>query len=75
MDTASSGRKRQKSVTRDLCSFGGPDWQTVAASFGLVYEDVGDPRNVAMALDRHPEGACLFRINGNGLSMGGWVEA
>ncbi len=64
-----------EAVARDLCSFGGPDWRTVAASFGLVYDDVGDPRNVAMALDRHTEGACLFRINGNGLSMGGWVEA
>jgi acetolactate synthase-1/2/3 large subunit len=67
--------RASEAVARDLCSFGGPDWGTVAASFGLGYEEVGDPRNLADALDRHAGGACLFRINGSGLSMGGWVEA
>jgi thiamine pyrophosphate-dependent acetolactate synthase large subunit-like protein len=67
--------RASESVARDLCTFRGPDWRTLAASFGLTYEEVGDPRNVATALDHHPGGACLFRIDGTGLSMAGWVEA
>ena len=63
------------SVAGDLCSFEGPDWRGVAASFGIGYEEVGHPGNLAAALDRRADAACLLRIDGSGVARGGWAEA
>jgi thiamine pyrophosphate-dependent acetolactate synthase large subunit-like protein len=63
------------SVASDLCTFTGPDWQTVARSFGIGYKDVGDPGNLATALEDQGERTCLFRLDTERLAMGGWVEA
>lgn len=65
-----------ETVAGELCTFPGPDWESVASAFGIEYVDVGDPLDLSRALDdRRTHRPVILRLDGSGLTMGGWTEA
>jgi thiamine pyrophosphate-dependent acetolactate synthase large subunit-like protein len=67
--------RASEAVAGDLCTFPGPDWESVASAFGIEYVDVGDPRNLSRALDARRSRPVLLRLDESGLAMDGWTEA